>query len=55
MYAHRVHLIFINFQVVCSDADEELLFNVPFTGDIKLKGLIIMGGEEGYHPSKVRL
>ena len=43
------------FKVVCSDADEELLFNIPFTGDVKLKGLIVMGGEDGYHPSKVKL
>ena len=42
-------------KIVCSDADEELLFNIPFTGNIKLKGLIIMGGSEGYHPSKVKL
>ena len=38
-----------------SDADEELLFNIPFTGNVKLKGLIVMGGEDGTHPSKVRL
>jgi len=38
-----------------SDADEELLFNIPFTGNVKLKGLIIIGGEAGSHPSKVRL
>jgi len=42
-------------KVVCSDADEELLFNIPFTGDIKLKGLIVMGGEHGHHPAKVKL
>ncbi|XP_037085189.1 PITH domain-containing protein GA19395-like [Pollicipes pollicipes] len=40
---------------VDSDADEELLFNIPFTGNIKLKGLILIGGEEGTHPSKIRL
>jgi len=38
-----------------SDADEELLINIPFTGDVKLKGLIIIGGEEETHPSSVRL
>ena len=43
------------FQFVISDADEELLFNIPFTGNVKLKGLIVMGGEEGTHPAKVRL
>ena len=36
-------------------SDEELLFNIPFTGNIKLKGLIIMGGSHGHHPSKVKL
>jgi len=40
---------------VISDADEELLINIPFTGNVKLKGLIVMGGEDGTHPSKVRL
>lgn len=38
-----------------SDADEELLFNVPFTDNIKLKGVIVVGGDGGYHPSKMRL
>ncbi|KAK4319625.1 hypothetical protein Pmani_009455 [Petrolisthes manimaculis] len=38
-----------------SDADEELLFNIPFTDNIKLKGIIIIGGEDGHHPSKMRL
>ena len=41
--------------MVSSDADEELLFNIPFTGNIKLKGMIIMGGSQGHHPSKVKL
>jgi len=40
---------------VTSDCDAELLFNIPFTGNIKLKGLIIIGGEDETHPSKVRL
>ncbi|CAM1303782.1 PITHD1 (predicted) [Pycnogonum litorale] len=40
---------------VDSDADEELLFNIPFTGNVKLKGLIIIGGEGDTHPSKIRL
>uniref|UniRef100_A0A1B6HQ51 PITH domain-containing protein n=1 Tax=Homalodisca liturata TaxID=320908 RepID=A0A1B6HQ51_9HEMI len=38
-----------------SDADEELLFNIPFTGNVKLKGLIILGGEGETHPSRMRL
>ncbi|KAF0310146.1 PITH domain-containing protein [Amphibalanus amphitrite] len=40
---------------VDSDADAELLINIPFTGNIKLKGLILIGGEEGTHPTKIRL
>jgi len=38
-----------------SDADEELLINIPFTGNVKLKGIIIIGGEEDTHPDEVRL
>ena len=38
-----------------SDADAELLINIPFTGNVKLKGLIIIGGEEDTHPASVRL
>ncbi|XP_050320265.1 PITH domain-containing protein GA19395 [Bactrocera neohumeralis] len=40
---------------VQSDADEELLFNIPFTGNIKLKGIIIVGANDNTHPNKVRL
>ena len=43
------------YWMVSSDSDEELLFNIPFTGNIKLKGLIIMGGSHGHHSSKVKL
>lgn len=38
-----------------SDADEELLLNIPFTGNVKLKGVIVIGGEDKTHPSKMRL
>ena len=31
----------------------ELLINIPFTGDVKLKGLIVIGGEDDTHPDKV--
>ncbi|CAE1278104.1 PITH domain-containing protein GA19395,PITH domain-containing protein CG6153,PITH domain-containing protein ZK353.9,PITH domain-containing protein 1 [Acanthosepion pharaonis] len=40
---------------VDSDVDEELLFNIPFTGHIKLKGIIVIGGGEGMDPSKMKL
>ncbi|GAB6029133.1 hypothetical protein CHUAL_004911 [Chamberlinius hualienensis] len=43
-------------KVVESDDESELLFNIPFTGNIKLKGIIVIGGEEEEsHPSLMRL
>lgn len=41
--------------MVESDCDEELLFSVPFTGNVKLKGIIVVGGEGDFHPSTLRL
>ncbi|KAK9872297.1 hypothetical protein WA026_017099 [Henosepilachna vigintioctopunctata] len=46
----------LNFDtMVQSDADEELLFKIPFTANIKLKGIIIIGSEDGSHPSRMRI
>uniref|UniRef100_A0ABD2W769 PITH domain-containing protein n=1 Tax=Trichogramma kaykai TaxID=54128 RepID=A0ABD2W769_9HYME len=42
-------------EYVESDVDEELLFNIPFTGDVKLKGIIIVGGPDNSHPSVVKM
>ncbi|XP_011873277.1 PREDICTED: PITH domain-containing protein CG6153 isoform X1 [Vollenhovia emeryi] len=41
-------------QYVESDVDAELLFNIPFTGDVKLKGLIVVGDEDAL-PKTVKL
>ncbi|XP_076179265.1 PITH domain-containing protein CG6153 isoform X2 [Ptiloglossa arizonensis] len=38
-----------------SDVCNELLFHIPFTGNVKLKGLIVIGGEDDFHPNKVKL
>jgi hypothetical protein len=38
-----------------SDADEELLFYIPFCGDVKLKAIKVFGGGEGSHPSELRM
>ncbi|GLV46182.1 uncharacterized protein CBL_02899 [Carabus blaptoides fortunei] len=46
----------LNFDIcVESDADEELLFNIPFTGNIKLKGVMVIGNDDDTHPAKMRL
>ncbi|XP_070996218.1 PITH domain-containing protein 1-like [Oncorhynchus clarkii lewisi] len=38
-----------------SDADEELLFNIPFTGRVKLKRIGIAGEDGESHPAEMRL
>ncbi|KAL3219668.1 hypothetical protein MRX96_030222 [Rhipicephalus microplus] len=42
-------------QYVDSNVAEELLFNIPFTRNVKLKSILIVGGVAGMHPSKVRM
>ncbi|CAI9157963.1 unnamed protein product [Rangifer tarandus platyrhynchus] len=38
-----------------NDADEQLLFNIPLTGNVKLKVIIIMGEDDDSQPSEMRL
>ncbi|CAG5086924.1 Oidioi.mRNA.OKI2018_I69.PAR.g11405.t1.cds [Oikopleura dioica] len=40
---------------VNSDCDPELLFNIPFNGNVKIFSIIIIGGEDGEQPTKVKI
>eukprot|EP00800_Vazella_pourtalesii_P011512 TRINITY_DN276_c0_g1_i3.p1 TRINITY_DN276_c0_g1~~TRINITY_DN276_c0_g1_i3.p1 ORF type:complete len:150 (+),score=34.25 TRINITY_DN276_c0_g1_i3:33-452(+) len=40
---------------VDSDVDEELIFYIPFTGSVKLKSLVLIGGEGESHPKTLKL
>lgn len=51
----RKSVYFRVFKYVKSDVDQELLFNIPFNGCVKLKSIVLIGGDEGSHPLKLRL
>jgi hypothetical protein len=38
-----------------NEGDPELLVFVPFTSDVKIKSISIVGGPEGTSPSKLRV
>uniref|UniRef100_A0A915K7S5 PITH domain-containing protein n=1 Tax=Romanomermis culicivorax TaxID=13658 RepID=A0A915K7S5_ROMCU len=38
-----------------SDTDAELLFNIPFAGNVTIKKIIVIGGENETHPKSMRL
>jgi len=40
---------------VISDCDPELLFNFKFDGNVKLKSLIVIGGDDDEEPTKLRM
>ncbi|CAD2098836.1 thioredoxin, putative [Plasmodium vinckei] len=38
-----------------SDADHELIINIPFTNPCKISSLFLIGGEEGTYPKKMKI
>ncbi|WKY01928.1 hypothetical protein Q1695_015721 [Nippostrongylus brasiliensis] len=42
-------------EFVESDCDEELLFNLPFSGQVRITGLSVIGDDDHTHPAKIRL
>uniref|UniRef100_A0A1B0D1P5 Uncharacterized protein n=1 Tax=Phlebotomus papatasi TaxID=29031 RepID=A0A1B0D1P5_PHLPP len=55
IHIRRMHERFDVDKYVESDADPELLFNIPFSGNVKLKSIIVMGADNNSHPNKLRL
>lgn len=47
--------IILNPKSVKSDSDCELLFNIPFTGSLKLKSIVVIGPNDETHPAKMKL
>lgn len=43
-----------NAYLESNEGDPELLLFIPFTTDVKIKSISIIGGEEGRSPSKMR-
>lgn len=38
-----------------SDADDDILFNIPFTGNVKLKAIRILGANDESHPKTMKI
>lgn len=63
---HKFHAVIIGFLVfvflhadarrfVESDADEQLLFFIPFTGNVKLKSIRIVASDPSKRPTKMKV
>ncbi|KAM0752213.1 DUF1000-domain-containing protein [Meredithblackwellia eburnea MCA 4105] len=38
-----------------SDADEQIILHIPFTGSIKLRSILVKGGPAGHTPDKLKI
>lgn len=41
--------------IVKSDDEQELLINIPFSGSVKLKSIVVIGANDETHPAKIKL